>query len=381
MSLPPLEARLAAFYFAFFSFSAAYVAYFPAYLAGRGFSAANIALILALPQLARIAAPAAWGALADRTGAHRGIVILSCAAMTAGFVLLPLAESVALVALLVCFGGIFSAGALPLVEARTLGAVASPGRYGPIRLWGSIGFIAVVLGGGFWLERRSAADAPWALALFALLSLACAALFPPGEAPPCVERQAPRAWRVALPPGVAALLAAGICMSAAHGALYAFFTLHLQQAGYAGGAIGALWTIGVVAEIFVFALLPAIFRRFRLSAVLVFSFLCAAARFTAIAWAVDSLWILCVAQVLHAATFGTFHAASLAVIQRVFPRSALARGQGLFSSVSYGAGGAAGALVAGWAWQAGGPEATFTLAAVFGLAGAYFATALRRFGL
>src|SRR5690606_33256368 len=104
MSLPPLEARLAAFYFAFFSFSAAYVAYFPAYLAGRGFSAANIALILALPQLARIAAPAAWGALADRTGAHRGIVILSCAAMTAGFVLLPLAESVALVALLVCFG-------------------------------------------------------------------------------------------------------------------------------------------------------------------------------------------------------------------------------------------------------------------------------------
>lgn len=371
-----LPARLGAFYFAFFAFSAAYVAYFPAYLASRGLMAAEIALVLALPQLGRIVAPAAWGWLADRTGAHRGIVVLSCGAMTACFALLPHATGLLSMALLVGITGLFSAGALPLVEAITLGAVASPGRYGPIRLWGSVGFIAVVLAGGVWLEHRSSAIAPVALAVFALGALACAAAFPRGR-----RRAAGDLQKVALPRGAAALLAAGLCMGAAHAALYAFFTIHLQAAGYGGVAIGVLWTLGVVAEIFVFALLPALFRRYTLSAVLIFSLLCAVVRFAAIGWGISHLWLLGLVQVLHAATFGTFHAASVAAVHRLFPGPALGRGQGLFSSASYGAGGAAGALVAGWSWQAMGPEATFTLAALFGLAGAYFAYALRRAGL
>ena len=371
-----LPARLGAFYFAFFAFSAAYVAYFPAYLASRGLLAAEIALVLALPQLGRIIAPAAWGWLADHTGAHRGIVVLSCGAMTACFALLPHATGLASIAALVGVTGLFSAGALPLVEAITLGAVATPGRYGPIRLWGSVGFIAVVLAGGVWLEHRSSAIAPVALAVFALCALACAAAFPPGR-----RRAGIAPERVALPRGAAALLAGGMCMGAAHAALYAFFTIHLQAAGYGGVAIGVLWTLGVVAEIFVFAMLPALFRRYTLSAVLMFSFLCAVVRFVAIGWGVSYLWLLCLVQVLHAATFGTFHAASVAAVQRLFPGPALGRGQGLFSSASYGAGGAAGALAAGWSWQVVGPEATFTLAALFGLAGAYFAYALRRAGL
>jgi PPP family 3-phenylpropionic acid transporter len=371
-----LPARLGAFYFAFFAFSAAYVAYFPAYLASRGLLAAEIALVLALPQLGRIVAPAAWGWLADRTGAHRGIVVLSCGAMTVCFALLPHASGLGAMAALVGITGLFSAGALPLVEAITLGAVASPGRYGPIRLWGSVGFIAVVLAGGVWLEHRSSAIAPVALAVFALGALACAVAFPRGR-----RRDAGAPRRAALPRGASALLSGGLCMGAAHAALYAFFTLHLQAAGYGGMAIGVLWTLGVVAEIFVFALLPALFRRYTLSAVLMFSFLCAVVRFVAIGWGVSHLWLLGLVQVLHAATFGTFHAASVAAVQRLFPGPALGRGQGLFSSASYGAGGAAGALVAGWSWQAAGPEATFTLAALFGLAGAYFAYALKRAGL
>jgi len=74
-------ACLASFYFAFFAYSAAYVAYFPLWLAWRGLGAAEIALVLALPQVARTFAPAGWGWLADRTGAQRGIVVFSCVAM------------------------------------------------------------------------------------------------------------------------------------------------------------------------------------------------------------------------------------------------------------------------------------------------------------
>jgi PPP family 3-phenylpropionic acid transporter len=385
MSFPgslALPARLASFYFAYFAYVAAFVAYFPVYLAWEGLDAGEIAFVLALPQLARVFAPGLWGWLADHwgaktAGAQRGIVIFSCAAMTFCFAALPYASGTRTIGLLIAFAGVLSAGALPLVEAITLGSLATePARYGPIRLWGSVSFMAVVLAGGIWLDFHSVATLPTALTLSALACAGASLLLPRSAAP------APRqARRFSIPPGAGAILAAGFCMALAHGALYAFFTLHLQREGYSGTAIGFLWTLGVIAEILVFAYLPALFRRYSLSAILIASFLCAAVRFLAIGWASSLLWILAAAQLLHAATFGSFHAASLAVVHRLFPPEAQARGQALFSSVAYGAGGAAGALLAGWAWQISGPALAFSLAALAGLLGAYFAYLLKRAGL
>jgi len=371
----PLPARLAAFYFAFFAHAAAYVAYFPLYLAARGLEAGEIALVLALPQAARIFAPAAWGVLADRFGAQRGVIVACCAVMAACLAALPAAPGFVGIALLIGLTGLFSAGVMPLVEAVTFASIAgSPGRYGPVRLWGSVGFIAVVLAGGAWLDVGSVDIVPAALVAGVLAALVVALVLPKGR------RHAAATAPFTLPPGARAVLLGGFCMAMAHGALYAFLTIHLQRLGYSGTAIGALWTIGVVAEIGVFAFLPALFRRYRLSSILLFSFACAAARFVAIGWAASQLWILCVAQVLHAATFGAFHAASVAAIHRIFPEHAQGRGQALFSSACYGAGGAAGALVAGWAWEAWGPQLTFTVAGAAGLAGAHFAYSLRRSG-
>lgn len=373
----PLPVRLASFYFAFFAYSAAYVAYFPLYLAGRGLDAAEIAFVLSLPALARIFAPAAWGWMADRYGAQRGIVVLACAMMLACFAALPYVSGVNGFAALMAVTGIFSAGALPLVEAITLASLpGGPGRYGPVRLWGSVSFILVLLAGGAWLDIGSIDVLPASLVAMALAALVVAGALPKGA-----RHATPPSLRLALPPGAGALLAAGFCMALAHGALYAFLTLHLQRAGYGGTVIGILWTLGVVAEIFVFAYLPALFRRFSLSSILVVSFLCAVARFLAIAWLPSELGILAAAQLLHAATFGSFHAASIAAIHRIFPENARARGQSLFSSLSYGGGGAAGTLLAGWAWQLAGPGFTFSLAALAGLAGAYFAYLLKRAGL
>ena len=183
------------------------------------------------------------------------------------------------------------------------------------------------------------------------------------------------------PPAASALLAAGFFMAVAHGVLYAFLTLHLQREGYSGTAIGVLWTLGVLAEIVVFLYLPQLFRRYSLGVILLASFLLAVVRFGAIAWLAHFLWVLVLAQLLHAATFGSFHAASVAAVQRIFPADAQARGQTLFSSLSYGAGGAAGALIAGWAWNAAGLGLAFSIGALAALVGAYFASRLRRAGV
>jgi PPP family 3-phenylpropionic acid transporter len=353
------------------------MAYFPLYLAGRGFGAVEIAWVLALPQIMRTFAPAGWGWLADRSGALRALIASSCAGAAAGFAALPFLESFTAVALVIGLASLLSAGALPLVEAITLGALAGqPGRYGPIRLWGSVGFIAAVLAGGAWLDAVPVRALPWALLGFALAALAVALSLPSSGARACAE-VAP--WRLSGP--ILRLLACGFCMAAAHGTLYAFFTLHLERSGYRVTTIGVLWTLGVVAEIVVFLYLPQLFRRFALSSILAASFACAVVRFLVLGWLADALWLLVLAQLLHAATFGAFHAAAVAAVHRVFPEAAHARGQTVFSSVTYGAGGAFGALAAGVLWEAGGPALAFSFSALAGLAGLHLAHALKRAGL
>lgn len=373
----PLSFRLAAYYFAFFVHASLFIAYFPPYLAARGLGAAEIGWVLALPQIARIVAPGAWGWFADRTGAHRAVVIWASALNAACFALLPYADRFATIALLLASTSLLSTAALPLVDAITLGALAAqPGRYGMIRLWGSIGFIIAVLGGGAWLERHAVQTLPYAMLLFALATLGTTFFLPAAR----LHAHVP-AVRGPLNASAAALLAAGLFMALAHGTLYAFFTLHLQRIGYSTLVIGLLWMLGVLAEIGVFAFLPLLFRRYALSTLLIASAACGVVRFLAIGWGADWLLLLIGAQLLHAATFGSFHAASVAAVQRVFPAHAQARGQTLLSSASNGLGGALGALAAGWAWQAAGPGVAFSVSSLAALAGLFFAYSLKRAGL
>jgi PPP family 3-phenylpropionic acid transporter len=377
VSFPPLSFRFGAFYFAFFAYSGVYVAWFPLYLAGRGLGAAEIAWVLALPPLVRIVAPGAWGWLADRSGAHRGIVVFACAANAAGFALLPFVDGFAAVALVMAAASVLSAAALPLVEASTLAHLgAQQGRYGPIRLWGSLGFIATVLAGGAWLEQRPVSTLAALLAGCALAALACAIALPRAAAVPAAARAPFRLAR-----GAAALLGSGFCMAFAHGALYVFLTLHLRREGYSETFIGFAWTLGVLAEIAVFLCLPRLFRRFTLSAILAASCALGMARFLALGWGAGIAWLLLAAQLLHAATFGAFHAAAVAAVHRVFPPHARARGQALFSSASYAAGGAAGAMASGWAWELGGAGPAFSLAAAAAGAGLLFAYGVKRAGI
>ena len=69
------------------------------------------------------------------------------------------------------------------------------------------------------------------------------------------------------------------------------------------------------------------------------------------------------AQTLHAFTFGAYHAAAVAVIHRYFRGRHQAKGQALYTSLSFGAGGALGSLYSGYTWDAFGAGVTFSIAA------------------
>jgi PPP family 3-phenylpropionic acid transporter len=256
---------------------------------------------------------------------------------------------------------LFTSGVLPLVDAMALAALsAHPGRYGPVRLWGSVGFIASVLAAGAWLDR---APVTVLLPLVAALMLGAAlsALGLPRARSESHHPDARGPLQVLREPRVAAFFAACFCMTVAHGALYAFYSIYLVEHGYSTTMVGVLWTLGVLAEIVVFVSLPTLFRRCSLRAILIASFTAAALRFVAIGWGVESPALLALAQLLHGLTFGAYHAAAIAAVHRMFGGALAVRGQALYASLSYGLGGVAGMVLSGWAWGALGPEITFAI--------------------
>jgi PPP family 3-phenylpropionic acid transporter len=191
---------------------------------------------------------------------------------------------------------------------------------------------------------------------------------PDAPAPHAAE-EAPSLWRVLRRPEAIALIVAGALMSAAHGPYYTFFSIHAVDHGYSKAATGWLWALGVVAEMAIFIWMPLLYRAFTLRRILIASFALAVVRFLIIGWAVDSVAMLLLAQLLHAATFGSFHAASIGVIHRLFRGRLQARGQALYGSLAYGVGGAVGGFSSGYAWDCLGAAATFSLSAACALIG------------
>jgi PPP family 3-phenylpropionic acid transporter len=123
-----------------------------------------------------------------------------------------------------------------------------------------------------------------------------------------------------------------------------------------------LWAIGVVAEIIVFLWLPRI-GRVNFEKLLLLTFALAVLRFLMIAWGVEFLMVVVAAQVLHAFTFGAYHVSAVSLIHRYFKGRHQSRGQALYNSLAFGAGGTLGSLYSGWTWAGLGPQWTFSLAA------------------
>lgn len=361
---------LAWFYLFYFAHLGAYGPYFSLYLDAVGLSPAQIGIVMSLPQLVRIVAPHGWGWLADRAP---GRVAIARAGATAGLVAfcgLLAGTSFAWICAVVIVTSVFTSGAMPIMEATTLAHIgADTGRYGRIRVWGSIGYIAAVIGVGAMLDHVPVSWLSWTV--IALLAVSVASMYAVPE--PGRSRRPGDEGRIGAilrRPEVVALIVACALMAVAHGPYYAFLSLHLVDLGYSKTAVGWLWSVGVIAEIAVFMWMPRLFAALSIRTVLVASFAVAAVRFVLIAWLADVVPVLFVAQVMHAASFGSFHAGALAAMHRLFPGSHQARGQAIYSSLTFGAGGALGGLYSGVSWQAWGPGATFTIAAACAAAGA-----------
>lgn len=355
--------RLSGFYFFYFAFVGALTPFWGLYLKSLDFTAFQIGVLMSLLQVARIFAPNIWGWAADHMGRRVPIIQLAVVASTACYAGVFFGTSFAWLFAVMALMSFFWSASLPLVEAMTLSHLGErTDWYGRIRLWGSVGFILAVVGLGFVLDHVAIRFLLWAI-LGLMVGLVLLSVRVP-EAPflPHDTDHLP-VWHILARPEVVALIAACFLMAAAHGPYYTFYSIYLVNHGYTKTSVGFLWALGVACEIGVFLVMPRLFRRFSLEKILLFSFAMAVVRFLLIAWGVEWYGLMLFAQALHAFTFGSFHGAAVALVHRIFRGRHQARGQAIYSSVAFGAGGTLGGLYSGYTWDKLGASMTFTLAA------------------
>ncbi|MEY2824447.1 MAG: hypothetical protein RLZ64_985, partial [Pseudomonadota bacterium] len=317
-SKPPQSFNFALFFFAYYGYVGVFSPYASLYFADKNISATQIGILMSMMQVMRIFGPNLWGWVADHTRRRVLVLRMTSVAAAAIFTGMFWGESFAYFFVLLIVLNLFTSAQGPLSEAQMLSAMHGDlTHYGRLRLWGSVGFIFAVMVSGQLLDAFGITLMP-TIALLLLLLVVVAAAGMREEVQQVHPHAMPSVRALLKQREVLAFFASTFLMVAAHAALYVYFSLYLAQIGYSKTVIGMMWSLGVIAEILFFYWQAPIFRRYSLRALMLLSLAVGVVRFALIGFAADSLLLLLFAQLLHAATFGVHHSASVAVLQRWF---------------------------------------------------------------
>ncbi|HSO61721.1 MAG TPA: MFS transporter [Desulfobacterales bacterium] len=364
---PFTRTAVACQYFLYFGVMGIYLPYFNLYCYHLGFSGFDIGVLSALRSVAMVVFPMAWGALADRTRGRRPIYILCNIASAAIWTLFLTTDAFGPMAVIIFLYGIFYAPIISFLEAISMETLGRERQsYGRIRLWGSIGFITLVLAFGALIGVFSERVIIIAIGVGSIL-LAMISVSVPRDRPSGAPLSVHGA-KMLLRRRPAVFLACAFLMLVSHGAYYGFFSIHLSTLGYTGTFIGVAWALASAAEIFAMLYSEAIFKRFALERVLLVSFAAAVLRWWVLG-ASASAAIILLSQLLHAMTYGTFHMASILYIDRLAPAGAKNLGQALNNALTYGLGLMTGFFINGYLYGVTGSSGLFRVSSLIALAG------------
>ncbi|MCB1762460.1 MAG: MFS transporter [Gammaproteobacteria bacterium] len=359
--------RLSSFYFCYFAALGALIPFWGLYLKQLGFSAVEIGELMAIPMATKFAAPYLWGWLGDHLG-HRMLIVRTGALLTSlVFLAVFWLQGFWELGIAMALFSFFWNAVLPQFEAVTLLYLKQQtNRYAQVRVWGSVGFIAAVLLLGVAVDRNGPTVVLPVLFVIYLSIWLSSLLIADPAAEMVVDTQTP-ILSILRKPAVMAFFLVCFLLQAGHGVYYTFYSIYLEEVGYSKTLIGQFWAVGVIAEVLVFLIMHRLLRQLGARRLLIASLLLAALRWTLIGNFPQAPPILLFAQLLHAATFGSFHAAAIHLVHHYFTGRHQGRGQALYSSLSFGAGGALGSLFSGYLWNSAGAATAFTVATLITL--------------
>ncbi|MDF2445673.1 MAG: transporter [Moraxellaceae bacterium] len=343
---------LSAFYFFYFAGLGGFMPYMGLYLQKHlGFTPEDIGQVLAFLMIARVIAPNFWGYVADRSGQRLRVVRFGAFMLTLFSVALLVPQGFWALAFVLLGYSFFQSAIQAQFEAVTIAHLGARRElYSRIRMWGSIGFIVTGAVLGMLFDVVSVSWLPLCLMLCALANW-LASLGVPNVVTAVRAHSHESFLDILKKPAVAVFLVVHFLMQFSHAPYYSFFSIYLEQHGYARTVIGWMWSLAVLAEVVAFAFMHRWLPRVGEKGVLMLCLVLGVVRWTVTGLAVDSPAVIWGIQLLHAATFAAFHAAAISFIFHHFGEGHQGQGQGLYSML-WGVGVALGSWASGAIWEA-----------------------------
>lgn len=331
---------LSLFYFFYFAMVGVYVIFMPKVLKDLSYSAVEIGAIYTSAPLMRFLLPfifKKWIKLDKRV---YFISLIATTLITALF-FITIKNFWLFLLINFAFGGAMGA-VLPFVEVIALESVGKE-KYGKVRLWGSIGFavIAFVLG-NILNSYIMALSFLFAMAFLTLLFGLILAKFDKSleikkdNTKDNSNFSLLKYW---------AFWASIFLFQLSFGGFYNFFTIYETSNSMPLDIVSYLWIFGVVCEIVMLIFQGPLLKRFNLLTLLILTTSSAIFRWLLVAFYPKSLTLMLIAQATHALNFALYYTAAIAYVYTLYKQKQLA--QQFFLGLSFGLGGALGAIISG----------------------------------
>lgn len=367
----PIQHRLAGFYFFYYSIVGTFMPFWSLYLEDQGFNYSEIGILSSIAIITRFFAPFIWGWIADKSG-KRMLLVRVATWMEAciWFMIFIIPNSFQTVALLMLIFSFFQNAILAQFEGVTLFWLGEQrsALYGKVRKWGSIGFIVGVFGIGALLEIIPISMLPILLLCISFLAFLWSFSIREPTTAPNSQKHLEPLLPILKKPVVAAFFSIEFILLFSHAPFYSFYSNYLKQTGYSTTEIGFLWSVGVMAEIIMFAVAQVFFKRFSWRLLVSVCLILTALRWFLIGSFPQIFTIQFLAQTIHAFSFGLFHLIAMRIIFQNFSLGQQGRGQALYSTM-WGLGVASGSILAGHYWNILSGEYIFILAGIVVLFG------------
>lgn len=369
-----ISTRLGGFYFFYYAIVGTFLPFWSLYLEDQGFNYQEIGVLSSIAILTRFFAPFIWGWIADKSG--KRMLLVRIATWMEAFIWLLIfidPNSFQSIALLMLIFSFFQNAILAQFEGVTLFWLGDKRAelYGKVRKWGSVGFIVGVFGIGAILEIIPISMLPMLLLSISLLAFLWSFSIREPSAAPTSQKQLEPLMPILKRPVVYSFFMIELVLLFSHAPFYSFYSNFLHQAGFSTTQIGLLWSVGVIAEIIMFAYATWFLQRWSWRVLVAFCLVVTALRWVMVGLFPSTFIAQFFAQSIHAFSFGLFHIIAMRVIFQNFSAGQQGRGQALYSTM-WGLGVALGSILAGHYWDLLSGEMIFIIAGLSTLIGLVF---------
>jgi PPP family 3-phenylpropionic acid transporter len=349
-----------------------------------GLTGSEVGAVLATLPLVGMLAQPLWGNVADRSGSRARILAALALGSSAGFSCLALGHGFLSLLLLTALLACFWSPVIPSTIAVTLGVTRDMSRhaFGFARMWGTIGFLIVVVSFPTLLDlfqaRRGLAPSPDGpsepglqimfpvTAGLVLLGALAALTIRGGES---LATRAPRGdWRRLLRhrPYLQLLAFTLLAFLLLQGPM-TFFPIYVRAHGGTLDSVSRMWILMVLLEIPLIALSGASLERLGARGLLTLGVIAGGVRWTVCGLAPESAWVVPV-QVLHGVTVAGLVIGAPLYVEAAVPERLRSTGQGVLAMVGVSAGGITSNLSTGWLIEHVGPDAPYVAGGLGSLA-------------